>query len=80
MRNVGCRPILAQGSVTEGRSMEAQAFSVSEFCRAYRIGRDKFYDHVRKGRLRAIKDGKRTLILRTDAEKWADALPALELK
>jgi excisionase family DNA binding protein len=59
--------------------MERAAFSVTEFCQTYRVGRDRFYGEVRKGRLRAIKLGKRTLILKTDAESWASALPALDL-
>jgi excisionase family DNA binding protein len=56
-----------------------QATAVSEFCSRYGICRDTFYAEVRRGRLRATKVGKKTLILRADEDKWLAALPALEL-
>jgi excisionase family DNA binding protein len=57
-----------------------QAFAVNEFCARYGIARDTFYQEVRRGRLRALKLGKKTLILRADAEAWAESLPALEVR
>ena len=45
----------------------------------YGICRDTFYAEVRRGRLRALKLGKKTIVLKTDAEGWAKSLPALEL-
>jgi hypothetical protein len=32
---------------------------------------------VRRGRLRALKVGKKTLVLKSDAESWAKSLPEL---
>jgi excisionase family DNA binding protein len=55
-----------------------EAFAVREFCIRYGICRDTFYGEVKRGRLRAIKLGKRTLILKTDAEAWAKSLPTLD--
>ena len=48
-----------------------------EFCNAYRLCREKAYQEVRARRLRAVKLGRKTLILRADAEVWAASLPEL---
>ena len=56
-----------------------EAFAVREFCARYGICRQTFYDEVKRGRIKAKKLGKKTVILRSDAEKWAASLPALNL-
>src|SRR5215471_8313308 len=56
-----------------------EAFGVREFCARYGICRQTFYDEVKRGRIKAKKLGKKTVILRSDAEKWAASLPALDL-
>lgn len=56
-----------------------EAFAVREFCARYGICRQTFYDEIRRGRLRALKLGKKTVVLRADAEAWAASLPALRL-
>jgi excisionase family DNA binding protein len=56
-----------------------EAFAVREFCSLYGICRDTFYSEVKRGRLRALKLGKKTIVLRADAESWAASLPALDL-
>ena len=56
-----------------------EAYAVSEFCLRYGICRQTFYDEVRRGRLRALKLGKKTVVLRRDAETWEQSLPALML-
>ncbi len=53
------------------------AFTIKEFCDAYRLCRESAYRQIRTGKLRAVKLGRRTLILRSDAEAWAAALPEL---
>jgi hypothetical protein len=55
-----------------------EAFAVREFCVRYGICRDTFYSEVKRGRLRALKLGKKTIVLRPDADAWAASLPALE--
>ena len=52
-----------------------QAFAVKEFLAAYGIGRTKFYEEVKAGRLKTRKVGKRTLITRSDADAWLNNLP-----
>ncbi len=58
---------------------DREAFAVREFCARYGICRQTFYDEVKRGRLRALKLGKKTVILKPDAESWAASLPELRL-
>jgi excisionase family DNA binding protein len=53
------------------------ALTIKEFCDAYRLCREKVYQEIRARRLRAVKLGRKTLILRADAEGWAASLPEL---
>ncbi len=53
------------------------AFTLKDFCGSYRVCREKAYQEIRTGRLRAVKLGRKTLILRADAEVWAASLPEL---
>jgi excisionase family DNA binding protein len=57
-----------------------EAFSIREFCARYSICRDTFYRELRRGRLRATKLGRKTIVLRPDAEAWAVSLPELHLR
>jgi excisionase family DNA binding protein len=57
--------------------MHAPALTLKDFCDAYRLCREKAYQEIRAGRLRAVKLGRKTLILRADAEGWAASLPEL---
>jgi hypothetical protein len=52
-----------------------EAYSVRAFCRAFGIGRTLFYSEVKSGRIEVRKLGKRTLILKEAADRWAAALP-----
>ena len=45
-------------------------FRVNDFCRAAGIGRTLFYDEVKRGELKIIKVGKRTLIPDSEAKAW----------
>jgi hypothetical protein len=56
-----------------------EAFSVRAFCARYDICRQTFYDEIHRGRITAKKLGKKTVILRADAEAWAKSLPAINL-
>jgi excisionase family DNA binding protein len=55
-----------------------EAFSVREFCARYGICKQTFYDEIHRGRITAKKLGKKTVILRTDADAWAKSLPVLD--
>ena len=55
----------------------AGAFTVSTFCRTFNVGRTFLYQEIKAGRLSACKAGSKTLILRSEAERWAQSLPKL---
>jgi excisionase family DNA binding protein len=56
---------------------ELGAISVREFCRRYGLGHTLAYELIKRGELRAVKCGTRTLILAQDAKAWERSLPAL---
>jgi excisionase family DNA binding protein len=53
----------------------ALAHSVSEACSIARTGRTSLYEAIRTGALRAVKRGRRTLILDDDLRRWVQSLP-----
>ncbi|MDD3371625.1 MAG: hypothetical protein PHE27_07365 [Alphaproteobacteria bacterium] len=50
--------------------MEPVAYRVSEFCQIYVISKASFYREVQAGRLHILKRGRRSLVERTEAERW----------
>jgi hypothetical protein len=58
---------------------ERRAFTIDEFSERNGIGRDSTYNEIRKGRLRAKKAGRRTIILDEDEAAWRASLPVLQL-
>jgi excisionase family DNA binding protein len=58
------------------RRARQRAMSIAEFCRDYGTGRTTAYQEIKAGRLRAVKCGKRTLVIADDAEAWLRSLPA----
>ena len=55
--------------------IEPVAYFLPEFCRKFCLSRSTFYREVHARRLRVLKRGKRTLIERTEAERWYASLP-----
>ncbi|MEP1441601.1 MAG: helix-turn-helix domain-containing protein [Hyphomicrobiales bacterium] len=51
------------------------AITVKDFLDWARISRTTFYKEVKEGRIPLKKVGKRSLVLRRDAEAWLDSLP-----
>jgi hypothetical protein len=57
-----------------------RGLSVKEFLGEYGIGLTHFYKEVNEGRLRVRKVGRRTIVVRDDAESWLQSLPALSTR
>jgi excisionase family DNA binding protein len=54
------------------------AFNITEACASGGIGRTTLYEAIRAGELRAVKRGRRTLILVDDLRRWIVNLPPIE--
>jgi excisionase family DNA binding protein len=52
-----------------------RALSIKEFCERYGICLATAYTHIRSGKLRAVKLGRRTVLLAPDVEAWLASLP-----
>jgi len=55
---------------------ESLAYTVAEAAEAARGSRTSLYEAMRRGELRAVKRGHRTLILAEDLKRWLGSLPA----
>jgi excisionase family DNA binding protein len=64
----------------DSKMTEPLAYTVSEACLAARAGRSAIYDAIRSGALRAVKHGRRTLILADDLRRYLESLPRMEVK
>jgi excisionase family DNA binding protein len=58
--------------------MNPLGFSITEACKVSGVGRTTIYEEIKAGRLRAVKRGRRTLILAHDLKHWLEALPAVK--
>lgn len=56
------------------------AYTIAEFTEAFGIGKTKLFEEINTGRIKARKNGKRTIITAADAQAWLDALPIREPK
>ena len=56
------------------------AYNVPEACEVSRTGRTELYRAIKCGELRAVKRGRRTLILADDLRRWLESLPPVTPK
>ncbi|TGQ20410.1 helix-turn-helix domain-containing protein [Mesorhizobium sp. M00.F.Ca.ET.217.01.1.1] len=54
------------------------SYTISEFVKATGIARTQVFAHIKQGRLKACKSGRRVLIRTADAQSFLNSLPNRE--
>lgn len=65
-------------SAAEQPQLQRMAYRVSEAAQVLAISRSRFYELVAEGRIRTLKEGARTLVRRSELERYLDDLAERE--
>jgi excisionase family DNA binding protein len=60
--------------------MDQLLYTIPQCCRLAAIGRTKFYELIASGEIPVRKVGKKSLVAAADLKRWADRLPAIDIK
>lgn len=60
--------------------MDPLVFSIAEACERAHIGHTSIYQAINAGELRAVKRGRRTLILDEDLRRYVQNLPTIAVR
>lgn len=52
--------------------------TITEACETLKLGRTRLYDLISKGEITARKAGKKTLIEKSELERWVSSLPSYQ--
>jgi excisionase family DNA binding protein len=60
------------GKITNEKAIQPLAYQVSPFCRSLGIGRTKFYELMKQGKIRTVVIGGRRLIPASEAQRLVE--------
>jgi len=56
--------------------MTPELLTIPQFCEAVNCGRTRAYQLINEGHVRALKNNRKTLIPRSEIERWIESLPS----
>jgi excisionase family DNA binding protein len=56
---------------------EGRSYSPRQFCERHNLSNTTFYDQIKKGRLVALKVGRKTIITEEAEQDWLASLPKM---